>query len=309
MPSARVTCSPRSSTAYAVASAWLPWCSGKCVVEEGPPAGDHLGAARRVVRRPALAPVVLGDRVGAVERVVERAPPRVGRVRGEPGVQRRHHQLRAGLHGDLVVDPVGLDRRRRPARRRGSRSRGGTTRTPPGRPVRARRRGSRRGAAGSRRGVASSDRLRGAKSSRIASTPAQNAGLVDARAGQRLVPRRSRAAPSPPGAVPRSPDQQSCAQFYLAHMVDLAPLVSDAGRRRGAGRPGPDGRLPLGPGQRPGRRGAAGGGAGGLDRGRPGGGAVRGRARPGGGPARRRERARPAARRRSTAAWWCRPSG
>ena len=70
---------------------------------------DDLGAALLVVTLREL--VVLGERVGAVERVEQRAPPGVGGVEREAGVRGRHHQLRAGDLGDLRVDPVDVDRR------------------------------------------------------------------------------------------------------------------------------------------------------------------------------------------------------
>ncbi len=65
--------------------------------------GDHLGAAHRVVALALLGAALFGDGVGAVERVVEAAPARVGGVEGVACVQDGHHQLRAGLDGELVV--------------------------------------------------------------------------------------------------------------------------------------------------------------------------------------------------------------
>jgi len=64
---------------------------------------DHARAAQRVVAAPALAAAGLRNGVGAVERVVERAPARVGGVERVARVQDRHHQLRPGLQGQFGV--------------------------------------------------------------------------------------------------------------------------------------------------------------------------------------------------------------
>ena len=122
---------------------------GHRLVEDGPHGLDHPLAADRVVGALPGGPVGLGDRVGAVERVVQRSPARVGGVDREPGVGHRDHQLRAGDRGDLGIDPVGADLERprvgdeiadllkeRPVlgRRRaaGRRSPGARSRSPPG---------------------------------------------------------------------------------------------------------------------------------------------------------------------------------
>jgi hypothetical protein len=63
--------------------------------------GDHALAAHRIEAAAALGAVVLRDRVGAVEGVVEAAPAGVGGVQRIAGVVDRHHQLRAGDAGDL----------------------------------------------------------------------------------------------------------------------------------------------------------------------------------------------------------------
>ena len=72
-----------------------------CIVQERLGPVDHLAAARRVI---SLAGGGAGDRIGAVQRVVQAAPPRIGGVEQEPRVQDRHHQLRPGTARDLVVD-------------------------------------------------------------------------------------------------------------------------------------------------------------------------------------------------------------
>ncbi len=66
--------------------------------------GDHLGAARRVI---AAARRQRPQRVGAVERIIEAPPARIGGVEQEACVQHRHDQLRPGEPRDLVVDAIG----------------------------------------------------------------------------------------------------------------------------------------------------------------------------------------------------------
>ena len=79
------------------------------VVEEGAAAGDDLGPADGVVAGARREVALARHHVGAVQRVVERAPAGVRGVGGEPGVQQRHHQLRPSDAGDLVVHVVGGD--------------------------------------------------------------------------------------------------------------------------------------------------------------------------------------------------------
>ena len=74
------------------------------LVEEVAGPGDDLVAADLVVSGALLGAVVLGDRVGAVERVVERTPSGVGGVEGETGVEDGNDELRSGRGGDLAVD-------------------------------------------------------------------------------------------------------------------------------------------------------------------------------------------------------------
>jgi len=81
-----------------------------CAVEEFTSIGDHLVATDAVVAGALLGTVRLADDVGAVERVVERTPARVGGVEREAGIEHRHHQLGAGGRGDLVVDVGRRDR-------------------------------------------------------------------------------------------------------------------------------------------------------------------------------------------------------
>ncbi|MCY1509561.1 hypothetical protein D9M68_439110 [compost metagenome] len=65
---------------------------------------DDLGAAHGVVALALFGAAGFGDGVGAVERVVQRTPARVGGVQGVARVQDRHHQLRAGLQREFGVD-------------------------------------------------------------------------------------------------------------------------------------------------------------------------------------------------------------
>ena len=67
--------------------------------------GDDLSAALLVIAGPALA----RDRIRPVQRVVQAAPPGIGGVQRETRVRCRHHQLRPGDAGDLVIDEGGVD--------------------------------------------------------------------------------------------------------------------------------------------------------------------------------------------------------
>ena len=74
------------------------------LVEEAARVVDDALAAHRVVALALLGAAGLGDRVGAVERVVQRAPARIGGVERIARVEDRHDELRSGLHGELGVD-------------------------------------------------------------------------------------------------------------------------------------------------------------------------------------------------------------
>ena len=78
-------------------------------VEEGADPGDRRGAAGRVVAVAARPALGFGNRVGAVEGVVERAPAGFGGVGGVARVGYRNDQLRPGYPGDLRIDVRGLD--------------------------------------------------------------------------------------------------------------------------------------------------------------------------------------------------------
>ena len=74
------------------------------LVEQPVDLRDHLRAPPRVVARLQL--VVLGQGVGAVERVEQRAPAGVRGIERVPRHGRRHDELRARDLRDLPVDPL-----------------------------------------------------------------------------------------------------------------------------------------------------------------------------------------------------------
>ncbi len=76
---------------------------GRGLIEKLAGVFDDLGAARRVVAHARFQAFLVRDHVGAVERVVQRAPARVGRVQRIAGVEDGHHQLRAGLQRQFGV--------------------------------------------------------------------------------------------------------------------------------------------------------------------------------------------------------------
>jgi hypothetical protein len=96
---------------HAVAGGVLVRTAGqrRVVVQHLAGEGDHLGAAHRVVALALLGAALFADGVGAVQRVVQAAPARVGGVQGVARVQDGHHQLRAGLRGQLIVHVGGGD--------------------------------------------------------------------------------------------------------------------------------------------------------------------------------------------------------
>ena len=67
--------------------------------------GDDGGATLHIIARLALA----RDGVGAIERVIEAAPARIGGVEREAGIGGWHHQLRPRGLGDLIIDIGGID--------------------------------------------------------------------------------------------------------------------------------------------------------------------------------------------------------
>ncbi len=81
------------------------------LVEESCRFTDHGSTACRVVAAGSLLPVILRDRVGAVERVrvVQAAPAGVCRIDRKARVGNRHDELRSGNLGDLGIDIGRLD--------------------------------------------------------------------------------------------------------------------------------------------------------------------------------------------------------
>lgn len=68
---------------------------------------DDLGAAHGVVALALFGTAGFGNGIGAVERVVQRTPARVGGVERVACVEDRHYQLRAGLQRELGIDVRG----------------------------------------------------------------------------------------------------------------------------------------------------------------------------------------------------------
>ncbi|MCY1524980.1 hypothetical protein D9M68_599430 [compost metagenome] len=77
------------------------------LVEEGAGKSDHSLAANRVVAGTFLRTAVLGDGIGAVECIVERAPACVGGVQRIARVGHGYDQLWTGLYGQFRVDVGG----------------------------------------------------------------------------------------------------------------------------------------------------------------------------------------------------------
>ena len=71
---------------------------------------DDLRTARRII---ALALGLAFDRVGAIQRIIERAPACVGRVQGKACIHHRNNQLRSGDGCDFRVNVLGIHGERR----------------------------------------------------------------------------------------------------------------------------------------------------------------------------------------------------
>jgi len=71
--------------------------------------GDHLLSTHRIVALGEFGAVLLGNRIGAVERVVERSPARIGSIERIARIHYRHNELGPRLNGELVIDIGGAD--------------------------------------------------------------------------------------------------------------------------------------------------------------------------------------------------------
>ena len=80
------------------------------LVQHCPGACDHPVAAHRIVAAAARRAAVFRNRVGAIQRVVQAAPARVGGIQRIARVGHRHYELRPGDAGDLGIDAAGVDR-------------------------------------------------------------------------------------------------------------------------------------------------------------------------------------------------------
>ena len=79
------------------------------LVEEFSRPRDHQRGTQRVEFGPGGRVALRRDRVGAVQRIIQAAPARIGRVQRVAGVGHRHHELRPGDRGDLRIDVFGGD--------------------------------------------------------------------------------------------------------------------------------------------------------------------------------------------------------
>ena len=70
--------------------------------------GDDLAPPRRVIP-PGRGRA--GQRIGAVQRIVQAAPARIGGIQQEAGVEDRDDQLRPCALGDFRIDIGGVDRK------------------------------------------------------------------------------------------------------------------------------------------------------------------------------------------------------
>ena len=77
------------------------------LVEEFAHVADDLLAADRVVPGGFFTALHFENDIGAIERIVKTVPARIGSIQRVARVVHRHHQLRTGDHGDLVVDVFG----------------------------------------------------------------------------------------------------------------------------------------------------------------------------------------------------------
>ena len=79
------------------------------LIQKRPGKRNHFGPTQRVVGAARFSAAVIGDHVGAIERVVQRTPAGIGRIQGVARIGGRHHQLWTGLCADFAVDVGRVD--------------------------------------------------------------------------------------------------------------------------------------------------------------------------------------------------------
>jgi hypothetical protein len=84
-------------------------CERHGLIEKAPRPGDDKLAARRIVALHGRRLRIPRNGIGAVERIVERTPARIGGVERVTRIADRHHKLRPGNGGDLCIDVGGVD--------------------------------------------------------------------------------------------------------------------------------------------------------------------------------------------------------
>ena len=75
----------------------------RCAVQHVTRVFNNLGAAHRVVAFAFFSTVGFRDHVGAIQRIVQRAPARVGGIECIARIQNGHHELRACLFGQFCI--------------------------------------------------------------------------------------------------------------------------------------------------------------------------------------------------------------
>ena len=71
--------------------------------------GNHFLTACRIVAVTLPGTLAFGNRVGAIQGIVQAAPAGIGGIQGKARILDRHHQLRARLQGDFPVHIGGGD--------------------------------------------------------------------------------------------------------------------------------------------------------------------------------------------------------
>src|SRR5439155_20067924 len=86
-------------------------CAPRTTVQDLPRLRHDARTAYLLVAAPACGAVVLRDRVGTVQRIVQAAPTGIRGVQRIARIGHRHDELRAGDAGDLGIDIAGADRK------------------------------------------------------------------------------------------------------------------------------------------------------------------------------------------------------